>query len=117
MTEATEKVEQLTTQVNELTAALHDVVRVILEEQFVAYAVTGETKLAEMMEDEPEFVLEEQFLIPQSAQKHIDATPQGIIKMVDQEQLEEISQTELEIGFRREKLVEARAAGFRPRAK
>ena len=47
---------------------LKDIARIILKEQFTAYRVTDQNRLAGMLEYDPERVLEGQFLLPESAQ-------------------------------------------------
>ena len=51
-------------------------------------------------EGEPLKLLQDQFMIPQSTQSLIDTSTSGLFKLVDQNSLIVISETDLEIGFR-----------------
>ena len=51
-------------------------------------------------EREPQKHLKDQFMIPQSTQSLIDTSPSGLFKLVDQNSLVVVSETDLEIGFR-----------------
>ena len=54
-----------------------------------------------MLEEEPQSVLQYQFMIPESASGLIDCTASGIFSLMDYTKLYEVSMTELEIGFRK----------------
>ena len=49
----------------------------------MAYKITDEERLAEMLDLEPEKVLEEQFLIPKATQTNIDSTPSSLFKLLN----------------------------------
>jgi hypothetical protein len=56
-----------------------------------------------MLSEQPERVLNDQFMLPLKTQEVIDSSPAGLFSMVDVHKLVDISMIELEIGFRKMK--------------
>ena len=54
-----------------------------------------------MMQVDPTSVMEVQFMVPQAAQKLFDCSASSIFNLMDARKLSEVTQVELELGFRK----------------
>ena len=85
----------------QMLAGISELVKMSLQEQFLAQKITEEHKLDQLMNQHGQKqLLEDNFLLPTSIQSLVDATPSGLFRLLDRSRLAEVSQTELEIAFR-----------------